>query len=340
MQPPPDRPGGNAGPRTEPAADKPKWIGFGLGQDVREVAPEGGLLVGLELGTKEEGGRQIVRQARAIYRVGDKEVFGELRGASTGPTVTLKAKAGYAVGAMTVQGGLAVMGLSLTFMKVKDGKLDPSDSHESDWAGAGQNEANAVRLDGGGRPAVGLCGKTDARHLIAIGPVFRGQEAGLGPVPPLGTRHTNILGGAFNPEFQDVAPAGGVLVGLEAGLGKFFNNDVIKSIKPIYRVSEKEESGKQIGNGDGRVVKVVAKPGYAIGAVSIKAGLGLDGFSVTFMKVIGDHLDPLDSYESQYIGGPGGGGPDKLGGDGKFVLGIIGKRSDKEVQGLGLLLKK
>jgi len=61
---------------------------------------------------------------------------------------------------------------------------------------------------------------------------------------------------------------------------------------------------------------------------------------VTFMKVLGDHVDPLDSYESEYLGGPGGGGPDKLGGDGKMVVGIVGKRNDKEVTGLGLVIKK
>ena len=58
------------------------------------------------------------------------------------------------------------------------------------------------------------------------------------------------------------------------------------------------------------------------------------------MKVLDGHLDVVDAYESKYLGGPGGGGPEKLGGTGKFVVGVIGKRSDREVQGLGLLLQK
>ena len=61
---------------------------------------------------------------------------------------------------------------------------------------------------------------------------------------------------------------------------------------------------------------------------------------MTFMKVDGDRLDPTDSYEAEYVGGPGGGGPNRVGGDGSPVVGVIGKRNAKEVGGLGLLLKK
>ena len=102
-------------------------------------------------------------------------------------------------------------------MKLKDEKLDPTDAYESDWAGGDPTQLTPVRLDGSGQPAVGLIGRADARNLIAIGPVFHGQEAGLGPVPPTGTDHTKILGGAFNPD-QAVAPAGGGRVA-SVGLG-------------------------------------------------------------------------------------------------------------------------
>ena len=311
-----------------------------IGPEFRELAPAGGVLVGLELGLVDDHGKSLVRAGRTIYRVGDKEVFGEKRGNATGPTVTLKGRPGYAVGAMTAKTGLAIDGLSLTFMKLTGGKLDPADAYESEWAGSSPPGMTPVKLTANGAPAVGLIGRTDDRHMIAIGPVFRGQEAAVGPVPPPGTRATQILGGAFNPEFQDVGPPGALLIGLHVGLGKFLDYDVIKAVRPVYRDGSREELGKQVGTQLDRVVKVVAKPGYAVGAVKIKAGLGLDGLTVTFMKVKDGKLDPTDSYDSEYVGGPGGGGPTRLGGDGSLVVGIVGKSSPTEAAGLGLLLKK
>jgi hypothetical protein len=50
-------------------------------------------------------------------------------------------------------------------------------------------------------------------------------------------------------------------------------------------------------------------------------------------------LDPNDAYESEWIGGRSGGNPVRLAGDGTPVIGIIGKSSNMNMTGLGLLLK-
>jgi hypothetical protein len=107
----------------------------------------------------------------------------------------------------------------------------------------------------------------------------------------------------------------------------------------VFRVGDKDELGIQRGSELDRVVKVIAKPGYAVGAVTIKAGLTVDGLSVTFMKVKDGKLDPSDSYESEWVGGYGGGGPVKLAGDGSAVIGIVGKANAQNATGLGLLVK-
>jgi hypothetical protein len=86
------------------------------------------------------------------------------------------------------------------------------------------------------------------------------------------------------------------------------------------------------------VVKVVAKSGYAVGAITVKAGLGVDGFSITFMKVEAGQLNPKDSYESEWIGGKGGGRPTKLAGDGGVVVGVVGKTNKTNAGGIGLLV--
>ncbi|HEX5271643.1 MAG TPA: hypothetical protein VFW33_14195, partial [Gemmataceae bacterium] len=148
---------------------------------------------------------------------------------------------------------------------------------------------------------------------------------------------TKIVGGAFDPEFTDTAPEGGLLVGFEIGLGKFVSTDIIKAARPIYRAGGKESLGKQYGTDTSRVVKVVAKEGYAVGAINVRAGLLVDGMSVTFMKVNGPgRLDPKDSYESEWVGGKGGNAPVRLGGDGTPVIGITGKSNKTDLTGLGL----
>jgi hypothetical protein len=83
-------------------------------------------------------------------------------------------------------------------------------------------------------------------------------------------------------------------------------------------------------------VKVVAKPGYAVGQITLRTGLGMDGLSVTFMKVTDGKLDPTDSYESEWVGGKGG-GEGKLGDGKQPVIGLIGKARADTVSGLGLL---
>lgn len=151
---------------------------------------------------------------------------------------------------------------------------------------------------------------------------------------------TEIHGGAFDPTFRDQAPDGGMLVGLDVGLGKFLNLDVVKSVQPIYRTAKGEVAGRKFGTDFSQVHQVRAKAGYAVGGINVKAGLLVNGFSVKFMRVKGNALDPADSYTSPWIGDQtGGNGPTLLGGDGKLIVGIIGKRNARDCNGLGLLKK-
>jgi hypothetical protein len=113
---------------------------------------------------------------------------------------------------------------------------------------------------------------------------------------------TRILGTANNPEFQDKAPEGGLLVGFEIGFGKFRNIEMIRSVRPIYRVGDKESKGEQHGTQLNSLVTLKAKKGYAVGAISAMHGLGFDGMSITFMKLVDGKLDPKDSYDSEYVG--------------------------------------
>ena len=103
-------------------------------------------------------------------------------------------------------------------------------------------------------------------------------------VPANQGNEPTIIAGGFAPPFKDVAPEGGLLIGMEFGIGKFGRDDVIKTGRPIYRVSGKEQFGPQRGTKPDAPVTVVtlkAKEGYAVGRVTCKFGLSFDGCSLT-----------------------------------------------------------
>jgi hypothetical protein len=167
-------------------------------------------------------------------------------------------------------------------------------------------------------------------RLTAGGGAMARDPAAKGPT---------ILGGAFDPEFKDAAPEGGVLIGFEIGFGKFLGRDMTRAARPIYRVGDKEVMGAQYGTQLSNVVTIKAKDGYAVGAMAVKHGLGFDGLSVTFMKITGDKLNPADSYESEFVGSDEKKTPTKVTGGGLPVVGIVGKTNDKDMTGMGLLFK-
>ena len=173
-----------------------------------------------------------------------------------------------------------------------------------------------------------------------------GAKPGAMPAAPAPSRDestgaaTKIAGGGGR-QFTDEAPEGGMLIGFEVGLGKWGNNDVVHAIRPIFRGADgKEVFGKQHGTGDGRTIVVKARRGFAVGAINAKSMALLDGFSVTFMKVIGkDKLDPKKTYQSEWVGGQGG-RETILGGDGTLTIGVVGHENTNLCTGIGLLRKR
>jgi hypothetical protein len=119
-------------------------------------------------GSPRKGSRDAIRP---IYRTDKQEVLGEQHGTDLNNVVTVKAKDGYAVGGMTLRTGLLIDGLSLTFMRVKDGKLDPTDSYESDWIG-NRNGGRETPLKGDGTPVIGIVGKANDKDCVGLGLVF------------------------------------------------------------------------------------------------------------------------------------------------------------------------
>ncbi len=137
------------------------------------------MLVGLEVGLgKWAGVNDIVTAFRPIYLdEHGKEVLGNQHGKVNGQTIRVKAKEGYAVGAIAAKSVAALDAFSLTFMKIKDGRLDPNDKYDSEWVGGG-GTLQPVTAGGDGTPAIGIAGRGDDNGCAAVGLIFAPAKAG------------------------------------------------------------------------------------------------------------------------------------------------------------------
>ncbi len=191
------------------------------------------------------------------------------------------------------------------------------------------------------RPAVEVKQARPKNKSIPRSPKYaQSRQQQLASAKGVTVPENKILGGGGNPPFTDVAPAGGVLIGFEIGLGKWGNSDIISAVRPIYRTrSGGEILGKQHGTNTSRLLRVKAKSGYAVGAITVKSTLVVNGLCVTFMRYNGRVLVPAASYDSEWIA-QAGGFTTRLGGDGTPVTGICGKENDRDCTGLGLVMKR
>ena len=156
--------------------------------------------------------------------------------------------------------------------------------------------------------------------------------AGLSDHPP------KFFGGNRD-RFHDLAPTGGVLVGVRVTYIQRFGGSKIRSVQPVFRVNDKLVDGHPHGQAVGPETQAIAKTGYAVGAIYTHTGITVDGFELVFMKVDGDKLDPADTYTSPWLGDRKGGSPRDATTDGKLPLGLQG-RAGEELNALGLTVKE
>jgi S1-C subfamily serine protease len=356
-RPAPEPPGPGPGPGPGQAVT---IAGGGASDPVfTDRAPEKGTLVGVEVALGTVGSDTVIKGIRPVFLTDNKKTTGEWHGKEVDDLASIVAKPGYAVGAVTAKSsGDRLYGLSIRFMKVTDGKLDPKDSYESEWVGTKDGPGAApVTVGGRSELPIGLIGKTNPLGATGVGLLYSdtGKDAGkpvvTPPPPPPGKggeakvvgvgKEPHILGSiAHDPKFKTVGPEGAILIGLEVRFEKFGNTDIVRAVRPIYRVNGKEEFGKQFGNDLTGSVTLKAKDGYAIGAITGKSGWWCNGFSLTFMKVKADGtLDPKDSYESEWVGFNGKAELTRVVSDGTPVVGIVGKIVGPKTTALGLLFK-
>jgi hypothetical protein len=141
--------------------------------------------------------------------------------------------------------------------------------------------------------------------------------------------------------YHDLAGEGGVLVGFEVGLSKWFDKDIPYALRPIYRDGTREWDGEPSGslqaNAVRRTVRTIARPGYAVGGLWVRQGAGLDRICLRFFKVRDGRLDPADNYSSPWIGNSDGGSESYFDGGGLPVVGTIGDARTGQLRSLGLV---
>jgi hypothetical protein len=144
--------------------------------------------------------------------------------------------------------------------------------------------------------------------------------------------------GNESERFRAVGPKHGLLVGMRVGYVNAFGGSKVGAVQPIFQVDSTYSEGDQFGGDLGQGVTIVAKAGYAVGAINTRAGLLLDAFQIVFMKYKSGRLDPKDSYTTDWIGDPRGGGLGGATGGGRLVVGIHGRSNGREINSLGLVV--
>lgn len=165
--------------------------------------------------------------------------------------------------------------------------------------------------------------------LLALG---LGDNVVLKQLPAIGNKERS-------GKFEDKPMAAMVLIGADLTTGKDFAATVVKSIQPVYLSVDGIVRGNTLGQTHSNSTKVMAKPGYGIGAVTCRSGSRMDRIRFTFMRITAKGLDPRDSYESDWIGGEGGSRDIKSSAEGRIVFGIHGHAGDN-LDAIGLLVRE
>jgi hypothetical protein len=152
-------------------------------------------------------------------------------------------------------------------------------------------------------------------------------------------------------KFTELPQDGGVLVGFDVGLGEFARGTPeIHALRPIYRTAngnvyyrthgpfkDRRVDRRLVRSKVKRTVRLRARHGYAVGAITLRTAINIQGLSLTYMRVDGPWLDPGRSYDSKWVGNDRNGRESFLSGDGAPVVGLFGIENDDDVLALGLI---
>ena len=160
-------------------------------------------------------------------------------------------------------------------------------------------------------------------------------------------RKTDMLGfGIVHTAYRDAPRDGAILIGFDVALSRWDDRSEIVALRPIYLTPRGEVVGSAAGSFSSsrdhkitQTIRVAAKPGYAVGRVTMVTGLQIHAMSVTFMRIKGQALDKNDTYRSPMFGNRGGSEDGRtLSGNGGPIVGVYGNVKGPRVYALGLIV--
>jgi hypothetical protein len=153
-----------------------------------------------------------------------------------------------------------------------------------------------------------LPGMDELRRLLPGGASRRRTPDGWQEV------ESPVVGTSGTVPFKRLVAPDGFLYGVEYDTIEWFGEKCLRGLTPVVSVDQRPLSGKK---------RVVARDGYAVGAVNVYSQKYVNAMQFVFMRKVGnDRLDPDDSYTSEWFGEPGPGQVTTLGGDGGRPIGF------------------
>ena len=302
-------------------------LGLALGTAVTDMAPDGGVLVGVRAFC-DPGRARTLRSFQPIYIHKNQYVEGRRLGEGGTIEVLAVARPGFIVTGIEFKGD-HVSGMRLTFTKVVPEVESEEDSYESLWLGYTFDRVEQKSTTEG-RAAVGFIVYSDG-VLRGVGLMQIGSKfARLDAAPDLPHQYRNAAyarpplraGSEEGNPFTDEVPNGGLLVGLRCSTGTNWGG-ALQAVQPIYQIGNKYVLGQRHGTAGGREQELLAKPGYAVGAMHARAGIVVNALQLVFYRIDAERLDPQDRYESSWVGSKGGDSFD-LDAQGCPVTGVFG----------------
>jgi hypothetical protein len=229
--------------------EKTRMVGFSIiNTEFSEVPRDGAILVGFDLGLGKDN--EAIYAIRPIYRTAAGEIMGAEQGlfrtkdgsskkeikTKVVRTVSVKARQGYAVGAVTLRTSLSIHGMSVKFMAIKGTMLDPRQSYDSEWIGDSTTGGNTIT--GKGAPVVGIHGNKGKDAVVALGLITMQPPSDFDQSPAPQPRVDAVA-----PPKADAAPAPAVAVPVDLAVEKYFDreNNFSLTIPPgWHRMGKKE----------------------------------------------------------------------------------------------------